>query len=197
MWITTRNSLGRHLAPGTSSLKKGVPHARREQSPRQTRAGRERQKMVSIPPFVEGGDNQEHRPTLPSDQPNDRLFADRLRKRERKEIAHWSAGASATNYADLCPHCPLSLGTILRDPGADHSMEATGWPIRSGPAVGRLRAQRGENDGATTRGDKRRTLEDRSDPVAYRRGECKKSRNRAGGPPASSPARYKISFTSF
>lgn len=48
----------------------------------------EKQKMVSIPPFVEGGNNQEHRPTLPSDQPNDRLFADRLRKRERKEIAH-------------------------------------------------------------------------------------------------------------
>lgn len=44
--------------------------------------------VVDIPPFVEGGDNQEHRPTLPSDQPNDRLFADKLRKRERKEIAH-------------------------------------------------------------------------------------------------------------
>ncbi|KYQ55142.1 hypothetical protein ALC60_05994 [Trachymyrmex zeteki] len=59
----------------------------REQSPSQARAGRER-KMVSSPPLMEGGDNQEHRPTLPSDQPNDRLFADRLRKRERKEIAH-------------------------------------------------------------------------------------------------------------
>lgn len=29
-------------------------------------------------------------------------------RRKRKEIAHWSVGASATNYADLCPHCPLS-----------------------------------------------------------------------------------------
>lgn len=64
---------------------------------------------------------------------------------------------------------------------------------RSGPAVGRLRAQREENDGATTRGDKRRTFEDRFDPVAYRRGECEKSRNRAGGPPADSSARYKYS----
>lgn len=38
---------------------------------------------------------------------------------------------------------------------------------------------------------------DRSDPGAYRRGECEKSRNRAGGPPAGSPARYQrgLSFT--
>lgn len=30
-----------------------------------------------------------------------------------------------------------------------------------------------------------------SDLAAYRRGECKKSRNRAGGPPAHSSARYQ------
>lgn len=89
----------------------------------------------------------------------------------------------------------MSLGTILRDPGeAPFDGSDWLWSIRSGPAVGRLRVQRGENDGATTRGDKRRTFEDRSDPVAYRRGECEeKSRKRAGGPPAGSPARYKYS----
>lgn len=85
---------------------------------------------------------------------------------------------------------------VLQDLGADHSTEATGWPIRSGPAGGRLvGARRRENDRTTTtRGDKRRTLEDRSDrESAYRRGECKKPRNRAGGPPAGSSARYERS----
>lgn len=60
-------------------------------------------------PSERGGDRQEHRPTLPTGQPNDRLFADGPRKKEGKEIAHRSEEASATNYADLCPHCPLSL----------------------------------------------------------------------------------------
>lgn len=81
--------LSRHLALGTSSPKKGVPCppvVSNRQS--QAREQGESEKMVSTPPLVEGGDNQEHRPTLPSDQPKDRLFADRLRQREGKEIAH-------------------------------------------------------------------------------------------------------------
>lgn len=68
-------------------------------------------KRPSTPPFPRGvGTGTEHRPTLPTGQPNDRLFADGPRKKEEgKEIAHRSEEASATNYADLCPHCPLSL----------------------------------------------------------------------------------------
>lgn len=79
-------------------------------------------------------------------------------------------------------------------------MEATGWPIRLGPAGGPAVRVHGEE--RTT--GRRRPEEikggpskDRSDPGAYRRGECEKSRNRAGGPPAGSPARYQrgLSFT--
>jgi len=62
--------------------------------------------------------------------------------------------------------------------------------------VGRLRGEDGHEDD-----DERReqikggeSLDDRlDDPAAYRRGECEKSRNRAGGPPAHSPARYQRS----
>lgn len=78
-----------------------------EESKRKKEA--ERTQHTSLPRG--GGDKQdeEHRPTLPTGQPNDRLFADGPRKKEGKEIAHRSEKASATNYADLCPHCPLSL----------------------------------------------------------------------------------------
>ena len=143
MWILRANGifLVAILLPAYPLWRRECHVLGREQSPSQARAGRER-KMVSSPPLIEGGDNQEHRPTLPSDQPNDRLFADRPRKRERKEIAHWSAGASATNYADLCPHCPLSLYWERFSGAPDHSMEATGRPIRLGSAVGRREGAR-------------------------------------------------------
>lgn len=83
-----------------------------------------------------------------------------------------------------------------RDPlaRAGHSMEATGWPIRLGPAGGpAVAARRRENDGTTTTttgGDKRRTLsEDRSARIeegnARSRG-TERADHRRAAPPATS-----------
>lgn len=62
--------------------------ARNRQARRKQEDGRGGRWLQHTSPRRGWGQAGEHRPTLPSDQPNDRLFADRPRKRERKEIAH-------------------------------------------------------------------------------------------------------------
>ena len=93
--------------------------------------GRKRRKAVAAHlPSARGGDRQgttEHRPTLPTGQPNDRLFADgpRRTKEGKRDRASIPAEASATNYADLCPHCPLSE---LRAPEPGPEPGPAAWP---------------------------------------------------------------------
>lgn len=105
-------SAGRHLAPECKSAtakprKKG--RVRRGGSPSSRSVEQSREENLRGPTYHRLGN-----------QPNGSRRGPRAargtlegrakieREKERKGIAHRSAGASATNYADLCPHCPLS-----------------------------------------------------------------------------------------
>lgn len=80
-------------------------------------------------------------------------------------------------------HCLCTERLSPRASRADRSMEATGWPIRLGLAEGPAAdTRRRENDGTKRRREeiKGGPSEDRSDPGAYRRGECEKSEEPSG-----------------